>query len=232
MKKIFILICLILTLITSLSAQKDELITVRSGSRILDYFPVQERYRYPQFAPGKVFFRNNTFSAFKMNYSYLFGEMQFIQSKDTLVVVNKKDIKYIKIEQDTFFYDKVYMELIAQKGPVMVSLNEYIKLKEVQKKDPYGTASSGSSIQSYGSLPTDGKFYKLTANEDMVFQRVRDYYVSTAASGFEPYNKKGVLKLFPQNEDEIKSYLKSNDIDFKSREDLIKLTGYIQTIMK
>lgn len=232
MKKIFILICLILTLITSLSAQKDDLITVRSGSRILDYFPVQERYRYPQFAPGKVFFRNNTFSAFKMNYSYLVGEMQFIQSKDTLVVVNKKDIKYIIIEQDTFFYDKVYIELIAQKGPVMVSLNEYFKLKEVQKKDPYGTASSGSSTQSYGSLPTDGKFYKLTANEDMVFQRVRDYYVSTAASGFEPYNKKGVLKLFPQNEDEIKSYLKSNDIDFKSREDLIKLAGYIQTIMK
>ncbi len=232
MKKIVILICTLLTLITSLSAQKDDLITVRSGSRILDYFPLQERYRYPQFAPGKVYFRNNTFSAFKMNYSYLVGEMHFIQSKDTLVVVNKKDIKYITIEQDTFFYDKVYMELISQKGPVMVSLNEYIKLKEVQKKDPYGTASSGSSTQSYGSLPTDGKFYKLTANEDMVFQRVRDYYVSTAASGFEPYNKKGVFKLFPQNEDEIKSYLKSNDIDFKSREDLIKLAGYIQTIMK
>jgi len=167
-----------------------------------------------------------------MNYSYLVGEMHFIQSKDTLVIVNKKDIKHIIMEQDTFFYDKVYMELISQQGPVIVSLNEYIKLKEVQKKDPYGTSSSGSSTQSYGSLPTDGKFYKLTANEDMIFQRVWDYYISTPASGFEPFNKKNVFKLFPQNEDEIKSYLKSNDIDFKSREDLIKLAGYIQTIMK
>jgi len=232
MKKIVIIICSILILHVSVSAQKDDLITVRAGSRVLDHFPFEVRYQYPQFVPGKVFFRNNTFSAFKMNYNYLLGEMNFIQAKDTLTIVNKKDIKLIIIEQDTFFVDKVYMELISQQGSVMVSLNEYIKLKEVQKKDSYGTSSSGSSTQSYGSLPTNGQFFKLTANEDMVFQRVWDYYISTSASGFESFNKKSVLKLFPKNEDEIKSYLKTNDIDFKSREDLIKLAGYIQTILK
>jgi hypothetical protein len=158
--------------------------------------------------------------------------MNFIQAKDTLTIVNKKDIRLIVIEQDTFFFDKVYLELISQQGPVMVSMNEYIKLKEVQKKDPYGTSSSGSSTTSYGSLPTDGKFYKLTANEDMVFQRVWDYYISTPASGFEPFSKKSVLKLFPENEDQLKDYLKSSKVDFKSREDLIKLAGYLQTLLK
>lgn len=232
MKNIIVLICSILTLNISLSAQKNDLVTVKSGSRILDYFPFQDRYRYSQFVPGKVYFKNNTFSAFKMNYNFLLGEMQFIKSRDTLVVVNTKDIKHIIIEQDTFLYDKGYMEVISQKGPIQVTLNEYIKLKEVLKKDSYGTASSGSSTKSYNTMRADGNFYKLTVNEDLVFQRVRDYYLFTTASGFEPYSKKNVLKLLPQNEDEIKSYLKSNDIDFKSREDLIKLAGYIQTIMK
>lgn len=232
MKNIIILICSVLALNISLSAQKNDVVTVKAGTRILDYYPVHARYRYPQFAPGKVFLKNNTFSSFKMNYNFLLGEMQFIKSRDTLVIVNKKDIKHIVIEQDTFYYDNCYMELISQKGPVQVTLNEYIKLKEVLKQDSYGTASSGSSTKSYNTMRSDGNFYRLTVNEDLVFQRVRDYYLYTRDSGFEPFSKKNVLKLLPQNEDEIKSYLKSNDIDFNSREDLIKLAGYIQTIMK
>jgi hypothetical protein len=62
----------------------------------------------------------------------------------------------------------------------------------------------------------------------MVFQRVRDYYLTGPGSGFQPYNRKNVLKLFPQYEEDIKNFLKSNDIDFSSREDLLELSEYLQ----
>jgi hypothetical protein len=132
------------------------------------------------------------------------------------------------MEQDTFLYDKVYLEIIWKKAALTVALHEYIKLKEIQKKDPYGVASSGSATKSYTNMRTDGNYYRLTVNEDMVFQRVRDYYLAAPGNGFQPYNRKNVLKLFPQYEEDIKIFLKSNDTDFGSREDLFELSEYLQ----
>jgi len=59
------------------------------------------------------------------------------------------------------------MEQIYE-GPFKVVLKQYIKLKETQKQDSYGTTSAGSATNSYGSLPANGNFYKLAANTDLV----------------------------------------------------------------
>jgi hypothetical protein len=98
------------------------------------------------------------------------------------------------------------------------------------KKDSYGTSSSGSATNSYGSLPVDGSFYKLAANEDMVFQKILEYYLTTSSSGFVQFSKKNVIQLFPQKGDAIKAYLKSNKVDFDSRDDLIRLAYYLGSL--
>jgi len=229
MKKIIFFICSFLILNVSLSAQDTELIIVKAGTKILDHFPIQERYRYPEFISGRVQFRNGIYSETKLNYNFLLGEMEFIRSQDTLSIINKKDIRFIVVAQDTFFYDKGYLELLSG-GPVKVVLKQYIKLKEVQNKDTYGIASSGSATNSYGSLPADGNFYKLAANKDMIFQKTMEYYLATTTSGFVPFRKKNVMQLFPQKADTIKDYLKSNKVDFDSRDDLLRLADYLRSL--
>jgi hypothetical protein len=226
MRKSAVLLIPLLILNISLSAQKNELITVKAGNPIMDYFPFQERYRYPEFVQGKVYFNNGTVNSTRLNYNFLTAEMEFIQSRDTLSIYRKKDIVQVVIAKDTFFFDNGYIEQISG-GGIKVGLKQYIKLKEVLKKDSYGTSSSGGASTSYGSLPANGKLYKLTANEDMVFQKVREYYLSTPASGFVSFRKKTIMQLFPKHEDEIKTFLKSNDVDFDSGEDLIKLSRFV-----
>ena len=229
MKIILVFIYSILILNISLSAQKDELITVKAGTKVLDYFPFQERYRYPEFTKGQIFYKNNAVSATKLNYNLLSGEMDFIQRYDTLYLVKKKDILFITIAQDTFFYDNGYIEMISG-GQVKVGLKQYFKLKEVLKKDTYGTSSSGSATTSYGSLPTEGKFYKLVANEDLVFQKIQAYYLSAPSNEFVQCRKKTVIKLFPEEKDAIKAYLKTNKTDFNSVDDLLKLADFLQSL--
>jgi len=156
--------------------------------------------------------------------------MEYIKNKDTLAIANRKDIRFVAVAQDTFYYDKgYYMEQISG-GPLKVVLKQYIKLKEIQKKDSYGTSSSGSSTNSYGSLPVGGDFHKLVANEDMVFQRTLEYYLSDPSGGFEHFTRKNVIQLFPVHEDEIKAYLKSNKIKFDNRDDLIKLSEFLGSL--
>jgi len=225
MKKILILFIIILYT-HFLQAQDKHSVIVKAGTSLLDYFTVSERYLYPEFQIGKVLFKSNNYSERKLNYNYLAGEIEFIQDSDTLSIANKDYIKSIIVDQDTFFYDKGYI-LQIKSGPPNVGLKEELEFIEIQKKDPYGIASSGSATNTYSSLPSDGKYYELKANHDMKFERTKWYYISKQKSDFVLYNKKNVYKLFPKYKEKIKSFLKTNKIKFDSEEDLLDLAEYL-----
>ena len=230
MKKTILLIFSILIFYGSLAAQKFEPVTVKAGMRVVDCFPFNERYRYPEFTTGRIKVKSGVISDTKLNFNFLSGEMEYIRNKDTLAIANKKDIKFIAVARDTFCYDKgYYMEQIAA-GPLKVVLKQYIKLKETQKQDSYGTSSAGAAVTSYGYLPAGGSFYKLIANADMLLERTLEYYLSDQNGGFVKYTKKNVLQLFPQHEDKIKAYLKSHKVDFEKSDDLIRFAGYLSAL--
>jgi hypothetical protein len=226
MKNILFIICAAFLLNICLFAQDNTLITVKAGTRILDYFPVKERYRYPDFSDGQLMFKNGKVSSGRFNYNFLSGEMEFLQSRDTLSIINKRDISLVAVAQDTFFFNNGYIELIFG-GPVKVGLMKNFRLKEIQRKGAFGTTNRNSSLDAYNSVSLTGNFYQLIPNEDWVFQKTEKYYFSTSAKGFVQFNKKNVMEAFPQKEDAIKNYLKSNKIDFDSGKDLLKLADYL-----
>jgi hypothetical protein len=230
MKKISIIVLAALVFSSSVLAQKEQPIVVKSGRDVKDYFPYKERYRYQEFLPGKAVFKSRVFSEARWNYNLLNDDMEFLRGKDTLAVNNNKnDISYIVIEADTFVYDNGFIEIISD-GSVKVGIKKHFKLNELQKTDSYGIASAASSRESYGSMPVDGNYYKFRATTDMVFQKTTEYYLSRSFRDFVPYRKNYVLKLFPEKEDKIKGFLKSGKIDFDSEIDLIKLTSYLRTL--
>jgi len=220
----------ILFLRTCLSAQNNENITVKAGTKAEDYIPFHKRYRYPQFTDGKAYFKNGTAEVSKFNYNFLNGEIEYIQqSKDTLSIANANDIRLITISGDTFFYENGYIELIYHKQ-AMVAIKQYFKLKEVIKKDSYGSAGSTSATDSYSTMHSGGQSYKLTVNQDRIFQKISEFYLATNSSGFFPFTRKKVKKLYPQNKNAIDDYLKSNKVDFNSRNDLLRFAEYLKDL--
>lgn len=230
MKRIVFIICNILIVNLSVSAQSFEPVTVRAGMKIGDCFSFNERYRFPRFVNGIIQLNNGVYSEASLNYDFLNGDMEYIRNRDTLAIANGADIKFVVVAQDTFYYYKgSYLEQVSG-GQVMLAVKQYFKLKETLQKDSYGTSSSGAATNSFGSLPSGGDFYKLTANEDMVFQRTLNYYLSNPDGGFLPVSKKNILKLYPSHNDSIKVYLKSHKVSFDDRDDLIRLAEYLNTL--
>jgi hypothetical protein len=227
MRFVFVFICSVLIFNICLPAQNGKLVTVKAGTKVLDYFPVQERYRYPEFVPGQVFFKNGVVNSARFNYNILFGEIEFIQSRDTLSIVKKKDIRLITVAQDTFIYDNCYLEVISG-GQVKVGLKQYVQLKDVLKKGAFGTTARSVSIDSYKSMNAGGVSYDLIPDEEIVLQKTREYYLATISGGFVQFSKKNAIQLFPQRADNIKSYLKSNKIKFDSRDDLLRFADYLR----
>jgi hypothetical protein len=229
MKKSISIICYILFLTTCLSAQKKEIYTVTAGTKVQDCIPFQEMYRYPEFTDGNVFFKNGAHSGSQLNFNFLLGEMQYIQSKDTLSIANEKDISLVTVAGDTFYFDNGYVELISG-GQIKVGIKQFFELRETVKKDSYGSAGSGSATDSYSTLQTPGKNYNLVINQDRIFEKTSKYYLATPTSGFVFFNKKQVMQLFPQKKDVIQNYLKSNKVDFNSKNDLLRFADFLRTL--
>jgi hypothetical protein len=229
MKKIVFPVLCFLLVNLSVLAQDYEPVMVRAGMKIVDVFPFSERYRYPEFTPGRIQLKTGVYSDTRLDYNFLNQEMEYIKNRDTLAIANAREIKYVAVAQDTFYFDKGYFELISG-GPVKVVLKQYIKVKEAQKQDSYGSSSSGAAITSYGSLPQNGNFYKLTANTDLMMQMTLEYYFSKSESDFVPFNRKNAMRMFPGKEKQIKTYLKSNKVNFSTREDILRFAGYLGTL--
>jgi hypothetical protein len=226
MKKNGILISLLLLISACSSAQNGNLILVPAGSKVEDCIPYKEKYRYPEFISGKVIFKNGMNTEAKLNYNFLTKEMQYLHEKDTLAIANETDILQVTIAGDTYLFDKDYLELINN-GKIMVAVKQYFRLAEVQKRDSYGSAGSNSATDSYSSIQTEGRTYNLITNEDRIYHKISDFFLATSSSGFIPFTKKKVMQLFPKNRKAIDDYLKSNRVDFDSREDLIRFAKYL-----
>ena len=77
---------------------------------------------------------------------------------------------------------------------------------------------------------TGGNSVDLILRQDMVLQKTTDYFYSTQGNEFIRFSKKNVVNILPGKEDVIKNYLKSNKIDFDSREDLLKVADFVSKL--
>jgi hypothetical protein len=226
MKRTIFIICSILLINCCLSAQKSESVKVKAGTRVIDYFPVNERYRYPNFTEGKAIFKNGRAIPGKFNYNFLSGEMQFIKLADTLSIADTKDLRSIAIAKDTFYYHNGYMEMIRN-GKFRVYLKQAIVIRDIQKEGAFGTINRSAASESYSYVLNGSRYVDLVPTEDIVLQKTRDYFYSTPENEFIQFIKKNIIRILPEKEYLIKNYIKSNKIDFESEEDILKLADYV-----
>jgi hypothetical protein len=212
-----------------MSGQKYKPVTVLAGTRVTDYFPSEVRYRYPDFVSGQVFFKNGSVGSNRFNYDLLRNEMLMIQSSDTMVIVKKKDIGFLAIAQDTFIYNNGYLEVVHN-GMVKVWMKQYIKMKEVLKRNAMGQLSHVVNSESYLGA-NDGSYWDMTPVDDVVFQKTVEFYLMDAEGQLVDFRKKTLLQMFPQKSIEIEGYLKKNKVNFESKEDILRFAGFLDSII-
>ncbi len=228
MKTFTILIFSVLLFSMNLSAQNNRIILAKAGTKITDYYPYNERFLYPEFVPGQVFFKNGTVNTVNLNYFYITGEIEFLQGTDTMFISKKKDLLNV-VAQDTFYFDNGYIRVLSG-GEIKLGLKQYVKLKDVLKEGAMGTVNRVSSIDTFNSVWADGNSFGLIPNENIEVQMTLEYYLFKPDNGFVHFNKKNVQQLFPEYSDKIKSYIKSNKVNFDSRNDLMKFTDFLRSL--
>ena len=214
-----------------LTAQDSIFVTIKAGNRVNDVLTPADIFNYPQFTTGKVFFRDGSKAVAKMNYTRLFDQMLFIGPKgDTLALADEKNIKFITIEQDTFYYDEGYVRLIMNKGDVKLGEKQVWVVADVRKIGTHNKATSTvaiTSLDSYTDVASRAKSYDLLINEDMLIKKETQYFFGDKYNHFVRSGKKKLLLLFPKEQPIIENYLKENKVDFDKKDDLEKITRFL-----
>ena len=210
---------------------QDSTIIIKAGTRFNESVSVTDLYEYPQFVYGKVFFRPGDSSGGRLNYNRLLDQIQFIDFKgDTLNIAHPGTIKFIRINNDLFYYDEGYVKLIKDNNTIKLAAKQTLKVSGKNKIGAYNMSSPGSAIDSYSSLTIDHKNYNLTPREDITLAKKTEYYFGDKYNHFVLANKKNILRLYPKQERAVTEYLKVNNVDFNKPEDIENLFQYLTNL--
>ncbi len=226
----FLLLLFIILYCFSISAQSRKSFSVGPGKKIVEEIPITEIYKYAEFRMGEVALKNGTAANVKLNYNSVFGEMQYIDPKsgDTLSLAVEKDVRFIAVEKDTFYFDEGWLELIGGSPTVRIAKK---KLLEITNREKLGAMEApGFATETYNKYTGSQHMKDLVAKETLTFTEHVSYYFGDHFNHYSRANKKGLYKLYGDSSEKIDKWISENKIDLSNEDDLKKLSVYLQTL--
>jgi hypothetical protein len=226
MKNIHLLIMALLPTAIAL-AQKPETVKIEMNQNVKEVL-TNEIYRYPAFTQGKVYFKDGAPKQALLNYNRLLSEMHFLNPKgDTLAIAQPEIINFIEINQDTFYIDKAFLEMVVQNKQVKLAKKETIQLVDRQKVGAYGETNSAGAIGSFNTYTNNAQTVQLNTNEVKLYSLQTEFYIADKHNHFILVTKKNLVNLYAKQEKDLKTFLQENNTNLHNEEDLKKLVLHL-----
>jgi len=212
MKKVLLTICLAL-LLKAVIAQEE--------------LPGKElsHYVFPAFVDGTVKKKSGEIVKASLNYNTITEEMIFDQAGQKLALDKLEDIDTVYIQDKKFVpFEKVFYE-VAANTPVALFIQHKSEIIPPGNNTGFGTSNT-SAITNLTDFKTSGSAYKLQLPEDFKIRSKTAFWLRKNNNYALIKTEKNVEDLFPDKADAIKKFVKTNKINFKNPDDLIKLTVF------
>lgn len=211
---------------TASNAQDSLTIFISADQQVSDVLTPKKIYKYPEFKPGRITFRDGSVANDRFNYNYLNGEIEFIQ-RDTLAISKDQmlNIRFLTVDNDTFFYDKGYLQQIVTTPVGRLLKRQLLVVTKREKIGAYNQPSQTSAIESYGSFTDNfgGFTPNLKIHENITLALRTDFYFGDRFNTFLLASKRNLQRVFPNKRKQIDEYLRIHTVNFKKPEDLKNL---------
>lgn len=198
--------------------------TMHTGETIAS----ESTYLFPAFTNAMVKLKNGGVLYSTMNFNLLICEMQFIGAdKDTLVLTKPEEIDSIIFDNDVFFFNKGFYEILASSDSVKLAVLRRASYEPVKIGALGISNSSGTGMQSYTSIVTYAGPKNLVINEDINITTETAYFLIRNNKEMIKVNKSGFIKISPSKEPDIQTYLKQHKVDFNKEADIKKLFAFL-----
>lgn len=232
MKRTILLITVFLGSL-AVNAQEDTEVRITNANK--DRL-VEMTYLYPFFKGGRIFFVNGGSSGAHFNYSLVLGEMHFIdRRKDTLALDGLEAVKFVAVEDDTFYYDvasKEYLFQVSDHGNVKLLASQRYKFLTRMKKAAYGGYSDTQASSSWNNYEGGGDQYlSLDSDQYIVYNKKIRFFIKSQGGSYILANKPNLLRVFSKHQHALKRFIKENKTDFTKAEDLRALLNYCMSLV-
>lgn len=226
-RNLFISTCCIFLYAASVAQSSTQRIYIKGGNDAWDNF-MKEIFLYPSFQPGIVEYKNGQRFKSNMNYNKAVGTVEFIDEKgDTLSMNNEESISFININGDKFIYTPMCLQIVKGNEKLALLKHETVRIADKHKTGGYGIPNSSGTIESIDRLDTRGRYNQIEINENLLINRITTFYIEDEKGEIFVASRKNVLNNFPKKEEAIKSYLKTNNVDFSKEDHISGLVDFL-----
>ncbi len=188
-------------------------------------------YIFLTFTKGSVVMKGGNIKQSILNYNTVTQEMIFEQNGKRMALDKLETIDSVIIQDRKFIpVGEVFYE-VAFVAPISLFIQHKSDITSEGKSIGYGTKKQTTSSTSYSKLITSDGLYSLELPDDFYISNTSINWVQKDESMVKFVTKRQFLKIFPEQEDELKQYIKENKITMKVREDLIKLVSYCNELV-
>jgi len=219
MNKFHIFLCLLLSTIITYG-QNDPIMN--------SMFSEESQYLFKRFQNGTIVFDNNSVIESKLNYNVIFEEMHFLDKGNTIKSLATKNIIRVKTDQYLFLYinESFYLVVYQNSGIELLQQFKPILKNTEENTGAYGTSvasSTSTKIQSVrvGTQYSDEMIDVVVKPENQI--KIKNKFFIRHNESFYEVTRKNLHKIFPDQESQLKEYLKSNKSDLSSKDDIIEL---------
>ncbi len=190
------------------------------------------QFLFPSFTKSIVLLKDGTIWSANFNYQMVDEEMVFIEKGRYLVPEKPTEIDTIYIQDRPFIpVDRAFFEVI---------LNDHISLY-IQHKSKYSSVGTPTAygLTSQTNSPTTGSIARagnqvrtldMPVNVQVTPSKV--FWVKTQGEMKKFTTERQFLRMFPEDEAQLKEYIEKNKIDIYSSDDLLKLGKFCSEILK
>lgn len=201
------------------------------GSMLCANAQTEPIYLYEDFVDGVVYLKNHQLSHAKVNYDASNLKMAFINNGEILQIDDNSLIDSVVVDKQLFIpYNGHFAERVKMDRGVLL-IDWKLEDKYTGKKVGAMGIGNGGSIEKINT----GLLYARMQSDDKT-QEIRKrtnentYYLNFDGQSLKFKNEKQLTKALSSHKDEIKAFIKTNNVDFSSCADVIVLSEYILSL--
>ena len=188
------------------------------------------QFLLPSFSKGIIIMKDGRKLSATLNYNIVDEEMIFLQGQQYMALDKPEEIDTVCLQNRKFVYiDKTFYEVVAE-GKTDIYMQHKGKYVQEASNTAYGMKSPTNQNLNVTTFKSGNQVRILEIPDNVTVSSLTVYWVRKGEELKKFNNQNQLLKLFPGSEDKLKEFIKTNNIDLKTREGLMNLGNFINSI--
>jgi hypothetical protein len=198
----------------------------------LDTVNNPDQFVFPDFSVSVVKMKNGEKIILNLNYDIVNGKMVFIQKEKRYDIINSDAIDTIYIHELRFVpVGKVFYQVLIS-GPATLFCQHSGAVKNPSRPAAYGGTSEVSSSTYINNIRLGNDVYRMEKNKEIVIEQKPVLWIRKNNTMYAVTDKKHLLTALPDKQNELKHYIRQNQVKFDNPYQMTDLVKYYNSLLR